>query len=198
MGGDTSITTGRDADQITLTRTVGQGMLTTATTACCPRRPAWRDDDLTGNGQDLISLSMADFLGRLHVESGAGNDKIWMSQILLGAGATVLGMATITSICRRGRWRAACRFPGSGQRPHRAGQAAVADQPDRSRPGRSRRRRRRAGSNVIVQSGRGADLLINVHHSGRTAREPGGRQPADHQWHRRTRPSCCAPAIWPS
>ena len=34
---------------------------------------------------------MADFLGRLHVESGAGNDKIWMSQILLGAGATVLG-----------------------------------------------------------------------------------------------------------
>ena len=97
-------------------------------------------------------------------------------------------MATITSICRRGRWRAACRFPGSGQRPHRAGQAAVADQPpDRSRPGRSRRRRRRRGLQPRHrQSGRGADLRADQCPSFRRTgqREPGGRQPADHQWHR--------------
>ena len=79
-------------------------------------------------------------------------------------------------------------FRGAGNDPHRAGQAAVADQPpDRSRPGRSRRRRRRRGLQPRHrQSGRGADLRADQCPSFRRTgqREPGGRQPADHQWHR--------------
>ena len=98
-----------------------------------------------------------------------------MSQILLGlARRCWAAMATITSICRRGRWRAACRFPGAGndlivldKLPSLTSRQTVPGQVDRVDVDGG------AGSNRVIVNLAEAltSVLINVHHSDGRGRE---------------------------